>query len=324
MMKYDTSKTLNENKESIEEQYVAPTTAAGVTGAGVGAGLAAKTALLGTAATSTAAGTGAVGAVSAALGVGGAAAGAIIGGAAALAVLPIVYWLVTKDTGANKVKKMFEMCSSDAAKIAKLPRKLQDTDLRSISDDIEDAIINDSFGFQGGTDEEKLFSAFKQLESGTASDFCALIQYYNKNSESGDLFDDLDSDIDAESEWKQIFRPIRNCVEDSLLSLKDEGGEKKDEGGKKDGGGSTGGYKSCSGAYSKGCQAEAIKTVQGCLGLVQDGKFGPKTEAALKAKGFSSFTDAEVDKICAKTPAQPSDEFTTQVEPDNVDDILNR
>jgi hypothetical protein len=324
MMKYDTSKTLNENKESIEEQYVAPTTAAGVTGAGVGAGLAAKTALLGTAATSTAAGTGAVGAVSAALGVGGAAAGAIIGGAAALAVLPLVYWLVTKDTGANKVKKMFEMCSSDAAKIAKLPRKLQDTDLRSISDDIEDAIINDSFGFQGGTDEEKLFSAFKQLESGTASDFCALIQYYNKNSESGDLFDDLDSDIDAESEWKQIFRPIRNCVEDSLLSLKDEGGEKKDEGGKKDGGGSTGGYKSCSGAYSKGCQAEAIKTVQGCLGLVQDGKFGPKTEAALKAKGFSSFTDAEVDKICAKTPAQPSDEFTTQVEPDNVDDILNR
>jgi hypothetical protein len=324
MMKYDTSKTLNENKESIEEQYVAPTTAAGVTGAGVGAGLAAKTALLGTAATSTAAGTGAVGAVSAALGVGGAAAGAIIGGAAALAVLPLVYWLVTKDTGANKVKKMFEMCSSDAAKIAKLPRKLQDTDLRSISDDIEDAIINDSFGFQGGTDEEKLFSAFKQLESGTASDFCALIQYYNKNSESGDLFDDLDSDIDAESEWKQIFRPIRNCVEDSLLSLKDEGGEKKDEGGKKDGGGSTGGYKSCSGAYSKGCQAEAIKKVQGCLGLVQDGKFGPKTEAALKAKGFSSFTDAEVDKICAKTPAQPSDEFTTQVEPDNVDDILNR
>jgi hypothetical protein len=40
--------------------------------------------------------------------VGGAAAGAIIGGAAALAVLPLVYWLVTKDTGANKVKKMFD------------------------------------------------------------------------------------------------------------------------------------------------------------------------------------------------------------------------
>jgi len=127
-----------------------------------------------------------------ALGVGLGTAGAIVGGAAALAVLPLVYWLVTKDTGANKVKKMFEMCSSEAAKIAKLPRKMQDTDLRSITDDIEDAIINDSYGFQGGTDEEKLFGAFKKLESGTASDFCALVKYYNSHSDSGDLFDDLD------------------------------------------------------------------------------------------------------------------------------------
>ena len=122
MMKYDMSKTLNENKEVISEQYVAPSTAAGLAGAGVGAGLAAQTSLLGTAAiaatpatatawgTAAIAGTGPVAAVSSALGVGGVAAGAIIGGAAALAVLPLVYWLVTKDTGANKVKKMFEMC----------------------------------------------------------------------------------------------------------------------------------------------------------------------------------------------------------------------
>ena len=296
-MKYDTSKTLNENKQIISEQYVAPATAAGVTGAGVGAGLAAKTALLGTAATSTAAGTGAVGALGTALGVGATAAGAIVGGAAALAVLPLVYWLVTKDTGANKVKKMFEMCSSDDAKIAKLPRKLQDTDLRSITDDIEDAIINDSFGFQGGTDEEKLFGAFKQLESGTASDFCALIKYYNSHSDSGDLFDDLDSDIDAESEWKQIYRPIRNCVEDSLLTLKDEAPK---EDGKKTGGGVGGGYTPCTGTYKKGCKSDVIAKVQGCLGLVTDGKFGLKTKAALSEKGFTTFTDSDVDKICNK------------------------
>jgi hypothetical protein len=312
MMKYDTSKTLNENKETIKEQYEAPTAAAGVAGAGVGAALGAKTAVLGTTAASAAGASGAVGAVSGALGVGAAAAGAIVGGAAALAVLPLVYWLVTKDTGANKVKKMFEMCSTESAKIAKLQRKMQDTELRSITDDIEDAIINDSFGFQGGTDEEKLFGAFKKLEAGTASDFCALVAYYNRNSDSGDLFDDLDSDIDAESEWKQIYRPIRNCVEDSLLGLQDEapttdGGNTGGGGG----GGSTGGggYKDCAGSYTKGCKAEAIKKVQGCLGLVADGKFGPKTEAALKAKGFSSFTDAEVDKICNKptTPTVDSD-----------------
>jgi hypothetical protein len=222
MMEYDSSKTLDENKKTISEQYVAPTVAAGATGAALGAGA--------VAASTTTAGASVIVPVMSALGVGATAAGAIVGGAAAIAVLPLVYWLVTKDTGANKVKKMFEMCSSDSAKIAKLPRKLQDTDLRSISDDIEDAIINDSFGFQGGTDEEKLFGAFKKLESGTASDFCALVTIYNKNSDSGDLFDDLDSDIDAESEWKQIFRPIRNCVEDSLLSIKDDAPIKTDGG----------------------------------------------------------------------------------------------
>jgi hypothetical protein len=302
MMEYDSSKTYTENKvivenkEVIKEQYEAPTVASGLAGAGIGAGLA-KAGALGTATAAGVAGKGAVGALTGVLSVSAPAAGAIIGGAAALAVLPLVYWLVTKDTGMNKVKKMFEMCSTESAKIAKLPRKLQDTDLRSISDDIEDAVNYQTLGFLAGTDEEKLFSAFKQLESGTASDFCALIQYYNKNSESGDLFDDLDSDIDAESEWRQIFRPIRNCVEDSLLTIKDEGATTDDT--KPTTGG---GYKDCAGSYSYGCKSEAIRKVQGCLGgLVTDGKFGPNTRDALKAKGFDSFTDAEVDKICGKT-----------------------
>ena len=260
-------------------------------------------------ATSAGLATGAVGTAAATAGF------AIVGGAIGLGLLPLVYWFVTKDTGANKVKKMFEMCSSEAAKIAKLPRKLQDTDLRSITDDIEDAIVNDSYGFQGGTDEEKLFGAFKQLESGTASDFCALVKYYNSHSDSGDLFDDLDSDIDAESEWKQIYRPIRNCVEDSLLTIKDEapvkGGGKS--GGGKSGGG-TGGYKSCSGTYEKGCKSDTIAKVQGCLGLVADGKFGPKTLAALSGKGFSKFTDADVTKICEKTTTVVEPEVSGEVE----------
>jgi hypothetical protein len=300
MMEYDSSKTLNENKKVISEQYVAPTVAAGATGALAGAGVAAA---------NTTAGASVIVPVMTALGVGATAATAIVGGAAALAVLPLAYWLITKDTGANKVKKMFEMCSTDSAKIAKLQRKIQDSELRSISDDIEDAIINDSFGFQGGTDEEKLFGAFKKLEAGTASDFCALVALYNKNSDSGDLFDDLDSDIDAESEWKQIFRPIRNCVEDSLLGLQDEG--KKEEGKKEGGGGSkTGGYKSCSGTYSKGCKSDVIAKVQGCLGLVTDGKFGPKTQAALSGKGFTTFTDADVTKICQSKPSEVEPEIS--------------
>ena len=315
MMEYDSSKTLTENKKVIEEQYVAPTAASAVAGAGAGALYggslvgASSSVAAGAAGASGGAGLALVAPVSTALGVSYGVAGAIIGGAAAAALLPLAYWLVTKDTGSNKVKKMFQMCSTDEAKIAKLPRKLQDTDLRSITDDIEDAIVNDSYGFQGGTDEEKLFGAFKQLESGTASDFCALVKYYNSHSDSGDLFDDLDSDIDAESEWKQIYRPIRNCVEDSLLTLKDETPKKDD---KKTGGKTGGGYKSCSGTYSYGCKSDVIAKVQGCLGLVTDGKFGPKTKSALSGKGFTTFTDADVDKICKKQDVETK--LTSDVE----------
>ena len=68
------------------------------------------------------------------------------------------------------------------------------------------------------------------------------------------------------------------------------------------------GYRLCSGSYSFGCKADAIATVQKCLGgLVVDGKFGPRTKDALKAKGYESFTDAEVDKICGNSTGVDSE-----------------
>jgi hypothetical protein len=70
-------------------------------------------------------------------------------------------------------------------------------------------------------------------------------------------------------------------------------------------------YRTCSGSYSYGCKTDPtgpIGVVQGCLGgLVVDGKFGPKTQAALKAKGYESFTDAEVDKICGIDDIEDTD-----------------
>ena len=321
MMKYDAKKTLTENieeMESVDEQYEAPAVAGTAIGAGAGAAAGAAgllgaaavplPAIAGATAQAAALGTGLIGPITATLGVGAATAGAIVGGAVGLAVLPLVYWLVTKDTGANKVKKMFEMCSTDSAKIAKLPRKLGETDLRSITDDIDDAINEKTWGFMAGTDEEKLFGAFKKLESGTASDFCALIKYYNAHSDSGDLFDDLDSDIDAESEWKQIYRPIRNCVEDSLKTIADEtiqdckqnpNQAKCKAGGGGGGGKTTPKFKDCTGTYTQGCKSEVIRKVQGCLNIKPDGLFGPKTQGALESKGYKNgFTDADVDKLC--------------------------
>lgn len=331
MMKYDTSKTLNENKKVILEQDY-------LTGTAIGAGTAAGTAaaVAGGAAAANVATTTALGAATySAMGVGAslaptlgvtaaAALGAgVIAGAAGLALTPLIVWYMDKDDAKPKVERMIQYCTSDAAKIQKIQRGLGDGEIRNLSDQLYDAM-------EGvGTDEEAVIGAFKSLK--TVSDFCALVTRFNRDYGSeGDLLEWLDDDFDQTSEWMQIFRPLRDIVEDTLLSIKDETIEKdckddptqakcKQGGG---GGGNTGGgYKDCAGSYSKGCKAEAIKKVQGCLGLVTDGKFGPKTEAALKAKGFSSFTDAEVDKICNKptTPTvNPDEEDVDAIDPNEI------
>lgn len=311
MMEYDSSKTLDENKKVISEQDY-------LTGTAIGAGTAAGTAaaIAGGAAAANVATTTALGAATySAMGVGAtlaptlgvtaaAALGAgVIAGAAGLALTPLVVWYMDKDDAKPKVERMIQYCTSDAAKIQKIERGLGDGEIRNLSDQLYDAM-------EGvGTDEAAVVGAFKSLK--TVSDFCALVTRFNRDYGSeGDLLEWLDDDFDQTSEWMQLFRPLRDIVEDTLLSIKDETIEKdcaadpnqaKCKGGGGGGGSKTGGYKPCSGTYKLGCKSDAISKVQGCLGLTTDGKFGPKTQAALKAKGFETFTDADVTKICEKT-----------------------
>lgn len=80
-------------------------------------------------------------------------------------------------------------------------------------------------------------------------------------------------------------------------------------------------YMDCTGTYKKGCKTApdgVIGKVQGCLNddktlnlnpkLVIDGKFWNNTQNALSKKGFTTFTDADVTKICTKP--LPDDEYT--------------
>ena len=59
-----------------------------------------------------------------------------------------------------------------------------------------------------------------------------------------------------------------------------------------------------------------IEKVQRCLGFTGnrpyyiDGKFGPTTAAALKAKGYTTFTDADVNKICGGTEVTVDSEIS--------------
>ena len=67
-------------------------------------------------------------------------------------------------------------------------------------------------------------------------------------------------------------------------------------------GGGGGSYRQCPETFpiAMNCKNSTIARVQGCIGVTQDGAFGPKTSAALVAKGAdgSSITQATIDKVC--------------------------
>lgn len=115
---------------------------------------------------------------------------------------------------------------------------------------------------------------------------------------------------------------------DPIKPIVPEDMPKTDEG-LTDTGGVTNRYRNCDNEpkYTKGCKSEAIKPVQTCLGLVPDGKFWVKTQAALVEKGFpNGFTDADVSKICGNQtpppPPQPEDEYE-DAEGQEADNLLD-
>jgi hypothetical protein len=288
MMKYDTSKTLNENVETIKQPIneALPAVLVPI--------VAWLTSAAGIATTSAVAGTG-VGA-----------------------------WIYNVQGGGDafsKAQSFFQGCSS-------LDSKLKPTQNKSAHREAADKIYNAIEGV--GTDEDSIKSAIGSME--TVADLCAMYKYYNKTY--GDLYDDLDSDLDGESFRRYVWSSIAPIVDDAAEDLekaKEEKGKKKTDGGDEKkkisgggGGGGKTGYKPCSGTYSFGCKSDVIAKVQACIGTTADGKFGPKTKAALTAKGFSSFTDADVEKICKTVVvAPPKDEFVTQVDADDAEEILN-
>jgi hypothetical protein len=278
MMKYDTSKTLNENVETVKPINEA-LPALVVAGVSIALWIYTTT---------------------------------------AAAVAGISTWIYNTQGGTDafsKTQSFFQGCSS-------LDSKLKPTQGKSAHREAADKIYNAIEGI--GTTLGDIKSAISSMES--VADLCAMYKYYNKTY--GDLYDDLDSDIDGEDFRKYVWSAIAPIVDDAAEDLEDgkkktDDGKKTDNGKKKVGGGGGTGYKPCSGTYSFGCKSDVIAKVQACIGTSADGKFGPKTKAALTAKGFSSFTDADVEKICQKTVEKPKDEFVTQVDADDAEEILN-
>ena len=265
MMKYDTSKTLNENVESIKQPINEIVFA-----------LPAVPWLL-------------------------------AGGASVLA--GIGTWIYNTQGGGDsftKTKAFFAGCSKN---MKDLKPTVDKSTYRGAADSIYSAIE----GF--GTNKDAIKAALNSMP--TVADLCALNSWYA--TQYGDLYDDLDSDIDGTDFTKYVWSAIAPKIADAEDDLSQA---------KTDGGKTGSGYKACTGTYSMGCTSEAVKQVQSCLGLVADGKYGPKTNVKLKEIGFNSFQDADIDKICNKqtttqTTAQPTQtDDIVQVDAEDSTDLL--
>ena len=121
----------------------------------------------------------------------GALPGAVIGSIGG-AISAIVYADGTSD---QKVKQFCDLCKKSKVQITQTSNKLAD----AIRDSVEGM----------GTDEDKVYRVVGGLR--TFDEFCALVKSYEQ-SYGVELYKDLDADIDNESEWVQIYRPLRDIV----------------------------------------------------------------------------------------------------------------
>jgi hypothetical protein len=316
MMNYDTKKTLTENVEEIQEQnwtqtttadsfktpkpkslygnnYTQTTTADSLASAGetTGAEIAgaetvgAEIAGAETAGVLTTAGLGAA-ALAAAPWIAGA---AVVGG--------LGYWLYDSINNglptADKVKSFFNSCST---KNKGLKITVPESTIISAAEKINKAI-------EGlGTDEEAIKSAIESMP--TVADLCMLKTKYDYRY--GDLYEDLDGDIDG-TDWKTyVWSPMASIIERANQDIKKV---KNNTGGGK----SNSKFKFCKGTYKQGCKSSVIAKIQKCLNVKTDGLFGPKTQGALESRGFSGgFTDNDVTKICGNGgTSQPTPNPTT-------------
>jgi hypothetical protein len=153
--------------------------------------------------------TAAVGAGFLGLGISGLAATGI--GVGVIAVGALVYWLATSGDSNDKVKKLFDYCTTNREKISKLPRGLSDGEIVALSDRVYD----DIYGI--GTNDKDLASVFQSLK--TVPDFLALIDTFEK--QRGNLYKWISGDMDSQSDWEYIYRPLRDLVNNTLTTVKD-------------------------------------------------------------------------------------------------------
>jgi hypothetical protein len=120
--------------------------------------------------------------------------GTVVGGVGGAVIGTIISIINGSDAASQKVQKIINNCSN------KFP-------VTSRTNKIADGIYNAISGL--GTDEGGVYNAIKASTS--IAEFCGVVKSY-KDSYGEDLYTALDGDFDAENEWVQIMRPLRDIV----------------------------------------------------------------------------------------------------------------
>ena len=226
-------------------------------------------------------------------------------GYGAAALTGIGAWIYNTQGGGDSFSKTQSFFAGCKKNIKDLKPTVSKSEYRAAADSIYNAI--DGFG----TTLPTIKAALSSMP--TVADLCALNSWYS--TQYGDLYEDLDGDIDGTDFTKYVWSAIAPTVSDAEDDL--ENAKKTEEDCKKNpnqekckvvtGSGTSNKYKPCSGTYKINCMSPKIGEAQACLGgLVVDNKFGPKTLDKLREKGFeSTFTDSDVAKICKKSEDKP-------------------
>ena len=120
--------------------------------------------------------------------------GTLVGGVGGAVVGTIISIINGSDAASQKVQKIINNCGN------KFP-------VTSRTNKIADGVYNAISGV--GTDEGGVYNAIKASTS--IAEFCGVVKSY-KDSYGEDLYTALDGDFDAENEWVQIMRPLRDIV----------------------------------------------------------------------------------------------------------------
>jgi len=200
----------------------------------------------------------------------------------------------------GKLKQMFDYVETYKEQLSKVPRGISDAQIAALSKTLYSTM-------QGlGLNKRPVANVFEMLKS--ASDFIALNDSFNSTyGAKEDLYTWITKEVGMGRNVQQrILTSVENLMTTAAKNLpsKEDKTDIENQPVEKQKLATTGGYKPVTGTaddpYRFGTSGEGIKPVQTSLGLIPDGKFGTKTQAALSPFGIQTFTDDDIPNLQAK------------------------